>query len=116
MAPPEGLIVGGGGSSRKPQWKVGKRIGEGACASVHALLDSDNKDTSYVVKIVPLPTKTTRKRDTLPERNARLLHFEELVYTAQFSNYQGWIIPKLSPYIGPPSYGEVDGKPNDGVA
>ena len=112
MAPPEGLIVGGDGSSssRKPQWKVGKRIGEGACASVHVLLDNNDQDTSYVIKIVPLPSKTTRKKATIPERNARLLHYEELVYKTQFSNYQGWIIPKLSPYIGPPSYGEVDGK------
>ncbi|CAB9497595.1 kinase I isoform alpha [Seminavis robusta] len=115
MAPPQGLIIRGEGASRKRQWKVGKRIGEGACASVHTLLESNNssgnngKETEYVVKIVPLPTKVTKKKMTLPERNARLLHFEELVYKNQFPEFQGYVLPKLSPYDGPPSYGETDG-------
>ena len=110
MAPPQGLIIRGEGAARKLQWRVGKLIGTGACASVHVLLDDNKKETEYAVKIVPLPTKVTKKKTSPPERNARLLHFEELTYKNQFPGFQGSILPRLAPYDGPPSFGEVDGE------
>lgn len=114
MAPPVGILIGSDGP-RKPQWKIGKRIGTGACASVHLLLDQNGKESSFVCKIVPLPVKVTKQKKSLPERNARLIHYEELVYRNQLPDYQGFIIPKLPPYIGPPVSGEVNGKTTTGL-
>lgn len=112
MTKPQGIRICDNGNGRcKPQWKVGKLIGTGACASVHLLLTAeDNKDTGFVCKIVPLPVKTTKQKRSLPERNARLIHYEEQVYRNQVPEYQGFILPKLPPYVGPPVSGEADGK------
>lgn len=117
MASPVGLII----SSGKHQWKVGKEVGSGACASVHLLQEvhngngakskSNNTSTSsWVVKIAPLPTKITKQRKTPPERNAHLIYYEELMYQSQFVEFQGDILPRL-PAGGhqPPSKGQGDG-------
>ena len=110
MAPPVGLII----ESGKNQWKVGKEVGTGACASVHLLQEANsnnsNSDTDWVIKIAPLPTKITKNRKTLPERNAHLIYYEELMYQSQFNEFQGDILPRL-PAGGkePPSKGQDNG-------
>lgn len=109
MTSPVGLIIGGGSS--KQQWKVGKQIGSGACASVHLLKAPDGKESGFVVKVASLPTKITKKKTTIPERNARLLYKEAQIYQNMFSNYRGSILPKAPSYVGPPQTGDVDGKP-----
>ena len=108
---PEGLIIAGGNdTNRKAQWKIGKRVGEGACASVHLLDNMDGSSSGFVVKIVPVPTKTTKQGKSPEETNARLLNHEALMYQNQLPEYQGYIIPKMPPYIGPPPRAFVEGK------
>jgi len=113
MAPPVGLIIGGE-KPRNPTWRIGKEAGKGACASVHFLenVDDSNRSSScsFCIKVAPLPVKTTKKKTSIPERNVRLLNHEEAIYRNQLPDYQGYIIPKLPPFVGPPVSGEVDGK------
>ena len=108
MAPPVGILIGG--DSTKNQWKIGKQIGEGACASVHLLKSPSGTESNFVVKVTPLPTKITKKQQTIPERNARLLHYEGQMYQNILPDYRGYTIPQLPPYIGPPATGDVSGE------
>lgn len=107
MAPPVGLII----ESGKNQWKVGKEVGAGACASVHLLQEANSNNSSdWVIKIAPLPTKITKNRKTLPERNAHLIYYEELMYQSQFNEFQGDILPRLPAGTKePPSKGQDNG-------
>ena len=107
MAPPVGIKLK---KSKNPKWKVGKKIGAGACASVHELLELDGTATDFAIKLAPLPTKTTRKQNSPAEVNARLLYFEQLMYNNQFPDMCGKTIPKLPPYGGPPVQGEEEGR------
>jgi hypothetical protein len=94
----------------KPEWKIGKRLGSGACATVHALETLSGTETEYAIKLAPLPVKTTKKQNSEAEINASRLHYENVVYQNQFPDIQGTMIPNLPPGKGPPSTGEVGGE------
>jgi hypothetical protein len=92
------------------KYRVGQQIGKGACAAVYTLNDAeDNKATEFAVKIASLPTKTTKKGNSPEERNAALLHYEQLVYQTQFVGLQGRFIPSV-PSKGPPVTVDTNGK------
>jgi hypothetical protein len=76
-----------------PGYRVGKKIGSGAQASVHLLeptaaaqaknLSSTSLPT-YAVKICPLPSKTTKKGLSEAEINERSIGKEFKLYNNQF--------------------------------
>ena len=105
---PVGLELGK--NPRNPQWKIGKRLGSGACASVHVLETTSGNPTEYAIKLAALPTKTTTKKNSTAEVNERLLYHENLVYQNAFAVLQGKIIPKLPSAKGPPATGTIEGK------
>ena len=109
MAPSSavGIEIRKGNTAR---WRVGAKLGSGACASVHLLQDAEGDETEFAIKLTPLPKKTTKKQNSQDEVNARMLYFEHVMYQNQFQDIQGTYIPELPPYKGPPSYGESDGK------
>jgi len=94
----------------KAKWKIGKMLGRGACATVYSLDTIDGDPTEYAVKVVPMPIKKTKKQNSELETNARLLHFEHLVYSNMLQDIRGIYVPKL-PFSAkePPSQGEADG-------
>lgn len=102
-----------GRNPRKPTHRVGNLIGEGACSSVYELESIDGvSDEKFAIKIAPLSAKTpSKKRKPTPmERNANLLNYETLMYTAQLNKLRGTFIPSLPTSKGPPVSGDVDGK------
>ena len=106
MAPsPVGLTV----ANNKSQWKVGKRLGSGACATVHSLETETGAPTEFAIKLAPIPKKT-KKQNTPAEINAQRLFYEHVVYQNTFSDLQGTLIPKLPSYKGPPASGEANGE------
>ena len=112
MAPsPVGIEI----SKGKRKWKIGKILGSGACATVCSLKAIDgggSNETDFAVKLAPMPKKTTRKGNSPDELNAKLLYYEQLVYTTQFRSLQGEFIPQLpnpSSSKDPPTYGEENG-------
>lgn len=99
----------------KRAWKVGKVLGQGACATVCSLKASDgsNTETDFAVKLAPLAKKKTKKGNSLEEVNAKLLYYEQLIYTTQFRTLQGTFIPNVpnpSSSKDPPLYGDENGK------
>lgn len=94
----------------KLTWKIGQKLGSGACASVHSLETIDGKPTEYAVKVVPVPTKKTKKQNSEPEVNARLIYFEHLVYSNMIPDIRGIYVPKIPISAkDPPSHGEAGG-------
>lgn len=107
MPLPKGLKIGSG------KFRVGKKLGSGACATVHAVeLSSDGSETEWAIKLAPKPAKTTKKGNSPGEANYRHLHYENIVYQNTVPDLQGKLVPRLPPGTGkaPPSHGEVDGK------
>jgi hypothetical protein len=94
----------------KPKWRVGKELGSGACATVHLLEEIDGTPTELAIKLTPIPTKKTKKQNSIEEVNSSRLYFEHVVYHNQFQDVQGTFIPKLAPYKGPQPHGEAGGK------
>ncbi|CAJ1946357.1 unnamed protein product [Cylindrotheca closterium] len=94
----------------KAKWKIGKKLGSGACATVYSLETIDGNLTEYAVKVVPVPTKKTKKQNSEGEINARLLHFEHLVYSNILPDIRGTHVPRM-PFSKnePPSQGEAGG-------
>ncbi len=110
MAPPVGIEI----SKGKRKWKIGKVLGSGACATVCALKyikDGSTSETDYAVKLAPLAKKKTKKGNSIEEMNAKLLYYEQLVYTTQFRTLQGIFIPSApsSSPKDPPIYGDESG-------
>ena len=94
----------------KPKWRVGKKLGSGACATVYSLEGTDRTSTEWAIKLSPLPTKITKKKNSEIEVNATKLYYEHVVYRNQFQDILGEYVPKLPPYgKGPPSCGEAGG-------
>lgn len=112
MSPsPTGIEI----SKGKRKWKVGKKLGSGACATVCALKAIDNgsyNETDYAVKMAPLAKKKTKKGTSPDEMNEKLLYYEQLVYNTQFRSLQGNFIPSTpnaSSSKDPPIYGDENG-------
>ncbi|VEU34511.1 unnamed protein product [Pseudo-nitzschia multistriata] len=112
MAPsPVGIEI----SKGKRKWKVGEILGHGACATVCSLGKIENgtcTETNFAVKLAPLPVKKTKKGNSPQEMNAKLLYYEQMIYTTQFRGLQGKLIPNvpnLSNSRDPPIYGDESG-------
>jgi len=106
---PEGIQLYKGQTAK---WRVGSKLGSGACATVHCLEELDggsSHPTEWAIKLAPLPTKTTKKGTTPMEVNARLIHHESVMYQNQFQDILGSVLPRLPPYKGPPVTGEAQG-------
>ena len=104
----EGMVVGRG----KKQWTVGRKLGEGACGVVHELLRGERK---LAIKLAPCPSPTlkqTSKAYKAMKHNVNLLHFEQIVYTAQLPHLMGDMIPTVpsSNKDGLEVYGEIKDK------
>lgn len=97
---------------KTPKWRIGKELGNGACASVHALEEIDGTPTEWAIKVAPIPTKKTKKANSMEEVNDRLLYYEHVMYQNQFQDIQGIFVPRLPPYRGPQTSGEAEGKDN----
>jgi hypothetical protein len=111
MAPPSVASARGieiGKNTRR--WKVGEKLGSGACATVHTLQTLEGAPTEYAVKIAPLPMKTTKKQNAPAEVNDRYLAHEAMLYQTQFPHLQGTIVPNLPSGKGPPVTGIVEGE------
>ena len=102
-----GLEIG----RRKPDWRIGKMIGEGACGAVHLLESIDGSSTTtFAIKVAEIPAATVpAKMKKLLKHNSDLLHYENLIYTSHLATLRGRYIPELPPAKGPPSTGEVGG-------
>lgn len=90
----EGLTIG----SAKNTWRIGKELGAGACGSVHALHNDNNKESSlYAVKVVELPAKKAapKKKKSPLEIMAGLLSYEVMVYKGVLSSIRGKYIPEI---------------------
>jgi hypothetical protein len=102
MAPPTGIMIG-------KKWKVGKKIGTGACAVVCDLQTTDGDATTYAVKLARIPERTTKNGKSKGEMDISLLNYEQMIYQTQFQDLQGSMIPML-PASGPPVTGESEGE------
>ena len=102
-----GLEIG----RRKPDWRIGKMIGEGACGAVHLLESMDGSSiTTFAIKVAEIPAASVpAKRKKTLKHNSDLLHYENLIYTSHLATLRGRYIPELPPAKGPPSTGEVGG-------
>jgi hypothetical protein len=104
MASPEGIIV-----NRK--WRIGHKLGDGACGSVHVLIcENDKTKDDLAIKLAPLPSdkiKTTKKQQALLKRHADILSYEGLLYQNHLVKLRGNLIPELP--LRPP-VGDVEGK------
>lgn len=110
MAPsPEGTEIV---RNKRAKFVVGKKLGSGACATVHELKDSNGVPTKYAIKIAPLPQKKSKKGKTEEEMNAQLIFYEQLIYQNQLAQLCGTYIPSLPNSLikeEPPVYGEENG-------
>jgi len=99
-------------------------LGRGACATVCALESIDNIieknndnrkktcETDFAIKLAPLPVKSTKKGNSPDETNAKLLYYEQMIYSTQFRSLQGSLIPKVPNFAAskdPPLYGDESG-------
>lgn len=80
------------GTVFKNRWKVGKKVGEGACASVHCVEDLVNKSSGsnsikYVIKCIPLPTggKTSKSFKTMTQL-CNTLYYEYTLYRSHLAD------------------------------
>jgi len=106
MAPPIGIELFKGKTAK---YKVGKKLGSGACASVHCVNENDGASTEWAIKLAPLAKKITKKKNSEAEVNERMIYFEHVMYMNQFQDLQGTIIPRLPPSKGPPGHGNAGG-------
>jgi hypothetical protein len=73
-----------------PKYRVGKKIGSGAQASVHLLeptaaaKEKNQSLPTYAVKICPVPSKITKSGQSEPEINERSIRKEFKLYNNQF--------------------------------
>ena len=104
---PEGLVLG----NPRHLWRVGRQLGSGACGSVHEL--SNTLGDRYAIKLARNPppgSSRSKKKDKELRRNANLLHYEHIIYTAHVPHLGGDMIPSLPPHSsGFASYGDLEG-------
>jgi hypothetical protein len=80
-------------------YRVGPKIGNGACATVHELLDKNGIPTEFAIKVAPLPKKVTKKRNSPDEMNASLIYHEQNLYQNHFGKIRGIFIPMIPPQV-----------------
>jgi hypothetical protein len=111
---PGGASVGKGTMSAEslhlnPSWQVGRLLGQGAQASVHALVDvrrgssnAGKECEDFVVKLAKLPETMAppKRKKSLVEINADALNAEYLCYL-NLRAAQGTYIPFLPAYYKP---------------
>jgi hypothetical protein len=114
---PEGIII-------HRHWRIGKKIGDGACGSVHELVNEKDKNEAnkgkgktgggpliiHAIKLAPLPdpnAKAKSKESVLRKTHADILHYEALVYQNHLVDLRGTLIPELPLR---PVTGDVEGK------
>ena len=81
--------------------KIGRQLGRGGQASVHALVDKNGTERcDWVVKLAPLPQQwaAPKKKKSVAELNANSLYSENLLYQNSFRSLQGVSIPKIPLY------------------
>ncbi len=113
---PEGLFL----DPTTQKWQISKKLGTGACGTVHSLLKVSGKasSTKYAVKLAVLPPPSTnkKKKKTAIEKNADLLNHENILYRSVLNNLRGQMIPDvpLAGGKGPVGFGDlkVDGSEN----
>ncbi len=113
MASPEGQIIGRG-------WTIGKKLGSGACGSVHELVappdraksSSSSSSSSWAIKVAPLPQSmaTGKKRKKSPEERNAALILHEYTTLRNAGNKMRGRVPEISYTDDPPSYGETTDK------
>jgi dTDP-D-glucose 4,6-dehydratase len=74
--------------------EIGSLISKGQFGEVYAVEGGGEKKRSWVVKVVPLPTKTTRKQTSAAEIAYRRLNYEYLAYT-NCRTWSGSLLPLL---------------------
>uniref|UniRef100_K3X2I7 Casein kinase I n=1 Tax=Globisporangium ultimum (strain ATCC 200006 / CBS 805.95 / DAOM BR144) TaxID=431595 RepID=K3X2I7_GLOUD len=94
-------------------WRLGKKIGSGACSDVYAVEPikpiSASKGTQFVMKVSPIPeippskAKNKKRKKTPAERNADALYAEHLLYQSYLRDH-----PRV-PKIPDGAYGEDKG-------
>jgi hypothetical protein len=82
------------GLALSKEHKIGKLIGQGAFGDVHAVT-LGMKETNWACKLTPHVTKKTRKGNSALEIAYMLLWSENLLYSQQFRNMCGTMLPKL---------------------
>jgi hypothetical protein len=105
-----------------PGYRVGRRIGSGAQASVHLLeptTKAKNASSSplptYAVKIAPVPAKITKKGLSEAEINARSIDKEYKLYSNHFNGLRDEGMMASMPYRGGvPPFGTKDGMYSNG--
>ena len=73
---------------------VGALIGKGAFGAVHAVKGTATT-TRWATKVVPAPTKTTKKGNSAPEVARNRLYSEYMLYMNQFPDLCGSILPNM---------------------
>lgn len=72
---------------------IGEKVGQGEFGEVYALNGSAN-DKKWVVKVVPVPVKPTKKKNSPPEVAARRLNHEYRCYS-NCIKYSGSLLPRV---------------------
>lgn len=106
---PVGTEIGTG----RLKFRVGTKIGTGACASIYELKDREGNPTEFAIKIAPISKKSTKSKKETPEQaNARLLYSENNAYRSWLCGIQGKYIPRvpLDTETEPPAYGDENGE------
>ncbi len=102
---------------------IGKKLGSGACGTVHELVappdraksspSSSSSSSAWAIKVAPLPKSnaTGKKRKKTPEeRNSDLILHEYTTLQNAGSQMRGRMVPEISFTGDPPSYGETADK------
>lgn len=113
MASPEGLQIG---KATKP-YTIGKKLGSGACGSVHELIPppGSKHSTTWAIKLAILPAPKAKpkgagkRKKTAQERNADLISHEFTILQNAGNDVRGRLVPEI-PYKGPPAYGQTEGE------
>lgn len=99
MAPRRAVVYSPLGEilDKNGRFSIGKKIGEGAQASVHIVVDSDgNENGKWVAKIAPLPTTEKGKRRIEMTNNANSIYNESTKYTySLMANLRGTMVPQI---------------------
>jgi hypothetical protein len=98
QAQPLGVSLKGRGKDT-----IGRLLGSGAQASVHAIVDKKGEERDdYVVKVAPLPEKRAapKKKKSIVELNANSIYREMTLYTTHLRCLQGSILPSAPPVMG----------------